>query len=685
MYKHKTTAGTLLLALILCCLLSACGKKEQVQLSDTGAMILNSVNQPEDGANRYRSKALPVSDAISFVKSCVLMENEIIVCGEAKNAQVLQSYDFNGNLQMTYDLSWLEQNQYVSAIASENSDQITLVILTDKGDVAEYQLCRVYADGRHSFLADLNAERGISIHGLYQIGADIYLSYTKYDPNEYLIVKYSDTGAELAQFDIGDPFAAVTDGESIYVAINGPKGLKIQSMDCESGQLTDVCVFDSGRLLAARDGKIYIGDSTDVFCYERENDTVSRLFQWTSIGANSTGSLSLNASGQYIVWRIDGVRLVLENDEERKEIVLAINGMPNEFSATIIRFNDESDTYHISVKDYSQYADPLQTLATEMNAGDAPDLVDFLAFSSDFVNEKNLEDLIPYFNNDPDISTEDLLEGPLHAMMTKDGKLFGIPPAFIVWSITGSRDMVRGDQYSSVSERLRALGDPTSAFAGTLPRDTFLELAFCSQKTELYSQDDIAAILEYAAQLPEEYSESVHDAPQFIISSYESSVGWWGIRQYFGGKSGDMAIFGLPFFEGSGIMIPSCQLAIPKGAENKEGAWDFLKFMLFSELGAYSSGAYCPILKAEYERRKNENYAAVENGGTINDEPLTDTSHIEEFEKLIDNVSGVYDSNSTTYSVILSIASRYFSGQVDAQEAAADILSRLSLYYAERG
>ena len=107
--------------------------------------------------------------------------------------------------------------------------------------------------------------------------------------------------------------------------------------------------------------------------------------------------------------------------------------------------------------------------------------------------------------------------------------------------------------------------------------------------------------------------------------------------------------------------------------------------MLFSELGAYSSGSYCPILKAEYERRKNENYAAVENGGTINDEPLTDTSHIEEFEKLIDNVSGVYDSNSTTYSVILSIASRYFSGQVDAQEAAADILSRLSLYYAERG
>ena len=245
--------------------------------------------------------------------------------------------------------------------------------------------------------------------------------------------------------------------------------------------------------------------------------------------------------------------------------------------------------------------------------------------------------------------------------------------------------MVRGDQYSRVSERLRALGDPTSAFAGTLLRDTFLELAFCSQKTELYSQDDIAAILEYAAQLPEEYSESVHDAPQFIISSYESSLGWWDIRQYFGGKSGDMAIFGLPFFEGSGIMIPSCQLAILKGAENKEGAWDFLKFMLFSELGAYSSGSYCPILKAEYERRKNENYAAVENGGTINDEPLTDTSHIEEFEKLIDNVSGVYDSNSTTYSVILSIASRYFSGQVDAQEAAADILSRLSLYYAERG
>ena len=687
MYKHKTMISVLLLISLLCCLLSGCGKNEQARLSESGAMILNSVDSHEDASSTYRSKTLQLSDSVSFVGSIVLLDNEVIVYGEKDHALVLRDYDLNGNVQITYDLSWLEENQSVSAIAAKSSDCITLVVCTENDDSNHYSLYNAYADGRHGALADLEPQSNVYINGLSHVGDMLYLSYVNVDSNEYFIAQYTDMGGKSEQISIGKPFSMVSDGVSIYIGTNNTDGLHISSVDCESGELTEICAFDSGRLLAACDGKIYVGNSTDVFCYEIATGTITRLFQWTSVGVHSNGSFSLNSNGQYLVWFADVIRLIQEDSDDsaqRKEIVIAINGMPNEFSNIVIRFNDENDKYRLVVKDYSQYTDPMQTLATEMNAGSAPDIIDIMSFSSNIANENALEDLVEYFNADPDISTADLLEGPLNAMTTKNGKLLSIAPAFTIWSITGSKELVHSEHHTTVSERLGALGDPDSAFAGTLPRDTFLELAFCSQKTELYSQDDIASILEYAAKLPEEYNDSTGAEPLYLVSSYESFASWWFSRQYFGGNAGDMAIFGMPFFEGTGIIVPSCKLAIPKGSENKEGAWEFIKFMLLSEMGTSSSSAYCPLLKAEYERRVSEGYSAVENGGTINGEPIVDTSHISEFDELVNGVSGVYDSNSTTYTIVLTSAARFFAGQVTSQEAAADIMSRLSLYYSER-
>lgn len=91
-----------------------------------------------------------------------------------------------------------------------------------------------------------------------------------------------------------------------------------------------------------------------------------------------------------------------------------------------MHFNDENHDYRVIVKDYSSYQDPMLMLSTEINAGNAPDIIDASTFSSQILKEGALENLLIYFESDADISTSDLLQAPFNTMLSKNGKLLGI-------------------------------------------------------------------------------------------------------------------------------------------------------------------------------------------------------------------------------------------------------------------
>ena len=146
-----------------------------------------------------------------------------------------------------------------------------------------------------------------------------------------------------------------------------------------------------------------------------------------------------------------------------------------------------------------------------------------------------------------------------------------------------------------------------------------------------------------------------------------------------------MNIVGLPFSQGTGIIIPSCRLAIPTSAANKEGAWAFLKYMLLSEHGEYTESPYCPILQAEYERLVEHYVEAIDAGKLMIDgEYVTDKSYISEFDQLLNGAHGIYDMSSPEYEIVHSGAEPFFNGYQTANQAAANIYSRLGIYVAEQ-
>lgn len=160
---------------------------------------------------------------------------------------------------------------------------------------------------------------------------------------------------------------------------------------------------------------------------------------------------------------------------------------------------------------------------------------------------------------------------------------------------------------------------------------------------------------------------------------------WRDYRQLFGGNPGDMNIVGLPFNQGTGIIVSSCRLAIPASAANKEGAWAFLKYMLLSEYDAYAESPYCPILKAEYERLVEHYVEAIDAGRLmINGEYVTEKSYISEFDQLLNGVYGMYDMGAPEYEIVRDGAGTFFNGYQTVEQVAANIHSRLSICLAEQ-
>lgn len=676
-------------AILLCTLLTGCSNPS-VERTKSGELILNTVEQTAETA--YRSNNIELASKPDGIYHVCPLNEGFVLSGRKGNLPVMYCFSTDGSLIQSFDLSWLEESQSISNLTVSEDGTLYILTGTDKEEGFSYQLYAIPADGQAKLISGLNIDNGVYIGDMFYCNDALFFRCTNYQLKSYYLEAYTCQGQKKQSYDIGKPFSCVSDGKAIYIGLSSIDGIQLKKLDPDRGSLSDLETFSSGHILGAADGKIYIGDLADVFCFDTSTNEISKLFQWASNGAIPSSKLCPLPDGNFIIWSSDSIRLVQAragDESPSQEIVLALNGMPLEFSNVIIHFNDENNGYHITIKDYSAYSDPVQILATEINAGNAPDLIDTFAFSSELINTGALENLLPYFEADPDISASDLLQAPLRAMLTEDQALLGIAPSFLIWTFTtGAADNINFEG-QTIAENLEALGNPADAFAGTLARDTFLSLAFCCGINKNYSVEDIAAILEWAKQLPEtenyNMGTNISEGTQRILAlnccDHDS---WWVTRQLFGGKAGDMVLLGLPFSDGTGIIVPSCRIAIPSAAGSKAGAWTFIKYLLLQEFGSYSTSAYCPILSAEYKRICAEDTEAIaQQKQKINGEILEDASHIGEFDVLLNGINGMYQGNTATYDIVISCSARYFSGQIGAQEAAQDILSRLGVYYAE--
>ena len=417
---------------------------------------------------------------------------------------------------------------------------------------------------------------------------------------------------------------------------------------------------------------------------------------------------------------------------EKTTITLAIiENVPEYYSLQygsyhdqILDFNTVNREYEVVVRNYAENPDPFLALTADMAGGNAPDLIDVRGFGSAICSTATAEDLLPYVERD--LGTDAFLPGPLAAMKT-DEKLLSLMPSFSLTAILGPSSLLDGQSIKSFSELSALAGGAEHVFYRSVDRETFMKWVFAGNHRD-YTAQQVADFLSFAAALPEdatqnpyglteqELKESLELGDVFpldygpICEGYQffelakiadplgrtelqdaacipEAEGWFGER---------LTAIGLPGAKGSGIYLsPNQELMIPQAAQNKDGAWAFMAFMLNDRylanpfLGGFRYGI--PITRSAYEREIGKYWAWMDGklSGSINGadyELAYDADNCKAlFLSLLDQVDGICRDGDEIFDAVMNTANAYYAGDKPLEQAADDIAKRLKIYNAERG
>ncbi len=702
--KKKTAIVVSLICAFALCLsaLPGCSRDtggKEIVLAD----ITASPPQGTEETKTYSSKTLVSEEDAGMVQlACPADGGTYAICASVNaEAEYVLGLYFVGQTSEIKEISddWLKGSGVTAMCAAEGGGLWLVRSTQITADKMEYELCTLKHEKYAPFL-NIDVRDNSAITGVCAAKGRVFVSQTDYQ-GESVVTAYSLIGEKEYELDIGASYNLISDGNSLYIGKRSrdSTALSICSFDPESKKITELASFDSGSLLSCTSRKLYIGDATGAFEYDAGSGNARRLFQWASYGLSGVGvSLWSDGCGGFIACGREGVKaLTLDAVNARKQITLAVNSPPGMYSSAVIAFNDSNTEYEVIIKDYSSYSDPQQMLNVDIIAGDRPDIIDAASFSGEIITPGTMTDLLKYINSDAELSEDDFLAGPLKAMMTDEGKLLAIAPIFYVSTFVCRTGTVEIKNYDGVIHSLSRMGTPEAAFAGTCSRDTFLQLAFCCGGVEKYSREEIVAILSYAAELPdiEDYSaqaENLASGKQHLMhNTLGSGMHLMStVLNFFGSMNiEDLTVLGLPFREGTGVVIPAMYLAIPSNADNADGAWAFLKSLLME--GGPAENEY-PLMKARYEATKAADKENIKRGlrtyYVVNGQEIEYVFDSVDFYELSDTllqgVNGVYDADATAIGIVNEACAALFAGNKTVEAATDEILSRLNIYFSEQ-
>lgn len=415
-----------------------------------------------------------------------------------------------------------------------------------------------------------------------------------------------------------------------------------------------------------------------------------------------------------------------ELTEEGKKIVkvyVDYNLYDNLYSQ-IAEFNSKSSEYEVQLTEYSkEFEEPMTRLNTDITTGNTPDILILDgAMPLKSYNDKGLfVDLYEFIDSDPDMKREDFIGSVLKANET-DGKLFKISFDFYIDTVVGKTSLVGEKQGRTANEffELAESYPDKQAMPANMTKYRALQMFVyygCNEYVDEstgkcnFNGDDFIKLLEFCNTFPsefegggQEFSDELADAfhnGKILFYSDHPVYRFSSIRLLEHGLVGGSVTFiGFPNVGGNGSVIcpGSNEYAIMSASQNKEGAWEFLKYFLTEEYqdnialeqenfpirnsslefaaGEAKKGVYDRVLKRYYELRMF--FAGNMIGVGLN----TDEDNQRIYD-LIDSAVGHSQYTSHFYDIISGEATMYFAGQRPAKETAEIIQNRVQNYLDE--
>lgn len=481
-------------------------------------------------------------------------------------------------------------------------------------------------------------------------------------------------------------------------------------------------------------GTLFMADKRTLWKVEEEPELVFDFIQKDYIvdalygmeaGENGEMKLLVDLDGDYTLLRIQESDSPVET--EKQEIVIALAREHLSLEKIIARFNRQSDKYHISVmmpqedENEAEFRDRIQL---EISVGKGPDIMghDVILNIQPYVENDYLECLEGLLENESEYLTA-ALEG-----CRINGKLYGIPYDCVLRFVAYSKEHTAGKSAWTVSELMKAVRESDAQilqggysgvdivkYYGLYDNSNTAYIDWENGESHLTKKpflDLLAFAKEYAdtGKLEGEAGELAASGEAFgaEVSMYNNIS--YNMNYLYECFKGEPALIGFPREEGNGIYVSSRELYVNSSSGCKEGAKEFLRYLLSEEVQTMyvdfdvyeemSSGGYWghipqfPIHLKAYEvladkaREEKDTTYYTPTGmmnGLVFEDPASTEEQLEQFYLLLENAQPDNYKAAVLSGIIEEELAPYFAGEVSAEHAAEILDNRVQLYLDERG
>lgn len=453
---------------------------------------------------------------------------------------------------------------------------------------------------------------------------------------------------------------------------------------------------------------LLISEKNSVYTYDFQTNMKEILFDWMDVFIYSGNVLTIGELSDGIIWAVlldenEHASLVYIKEKtkeqgtvtaEKEEIILGTFQAIGNMKQWILEFNRSNDQYEIKVKEYNKEdaETGFEKFQLDIISGNSPDLIHLSSLNFEQYTKKGIfEDIYPFMEKDG-VKPADYLQNTFQAYEA-DGKLYGIVPRIYIMTtaVKESKLNAKGWTLSEMLEFVQRPEVENISQWGT--KGNFLYLCLYNNINDFinwetgecyFDSDEFIRVLEVANRLPDEPDESLTQeslkdllkSDQVVLEKirFGSVQDIQRTNSYFGEK---VNYIGIPDSQRKGNMLyPIESVAISAKSRHKEGAWEFVKFLLSEEcqdgmVKTDGSEIGFPVKISSLEKQLKvyqDDQEAV----------LTVREILDSAEKLL-----VVEAEEPMIAIIEEETGAFFSGQKTAGEAAEIIQGRIQIFVKE--
>jgi ABC-type glycerol-3-phosphate transport system substrate-binding protein len=294
-----------------------------------------------------------------------------------------------------------------------------------------------------------------------------------------------------------------------------------------------------------------------------------------------------------------------------------------------------------------------------------------------------------------------------------DSHLYSVAPAFQLYSMWGSNSVIKnkyGVTFNEIIKILKDNGKDINAIYGfsadepvlttmcAIGMDEFVDWksGSCNFEGEGF-QEVLRFAKEYSGGYTEgSLSDGIRNGSILLSVGIISDVADYKVQSELYG--GEVSFIGYPTAEGSGTAVSfrGSQLAINAEGENKEAAWEFIKYYL---LNGYQNEGF-PVVKEQFDKimsqameetyivDSGEKYKAAKKVYYDSDAYIeiykAEQKDVDAVKQLIKKADTKFAYHTNIQNIINEEAESYFKGQKELKEVTELIQNRVSLFLEEK-